>query len=239
MIVLTLDLDWAPDFAIDDAAEALAAAGVRATWFVTHASPAVERLRGRPDLFELGAHPNFLPGSSHGETRDEVLAHVAALVPEAASFRCHGLVHGTALLDAILARTPWRIDATLLLPGAIASAPSRFVWRGETVWRVPGFFADDVEAEQPAPGWRLARHPAPEEGLRVFAFHPIHVALNSGSPEPYRRLRAVRPRVQDATREEVAAARDPGEGAATLFGEVVEELGRSGGSPRLRDLCQR
>ena len=39
---------------------------VRATFFVTHESPALQRLKDRPDLFELGIHPNFLPGSTHG-----------------------------------------------------------------------------------------------------------------------------------------------------------------------------
>ncbi len=65
---ITLDVDWAPDFMIDAAAQALVDREVKATWFVTHASPAVERLREHPDLFELGIHPNFLAGSSHGAT---------------------------------------------------------------------------------------------------------------------------------------------------------------------------
>lgn len=35
--VITLDIDWAPDFVIDAVAEQLVQAGVWATWFVTHA----------------------------------------------------------------------------------------------------------------------------------------------------------------------------------------------------------
>ena len=46
--VITLDIDWAPDYAIDFAAGLLIEAQVRATWFVTHDSPAVERLRQHP-----------------------------------------------------------------------------------------------------------------------------------------------------------------------------------------------
>ncbi|HEY8645027.1 MAG TPA: hypothetical protein VIL77_04030 [Gaiellaceae bacterium] len=63
---LTLDVDWCPDSAIDDVAELLIERDVPATWLVTHTSPAIDRLRLRADLFELGIHPNFLPGSTHG-----------------------------------------------------------------------------------------------------------------------------------------------------------------------------
>jgi hypothetical protein len=72
-VLLTLDIDWAPDAAIDFVAEILVSRGVKATWFVTHDSPGVRRLRARPDLFELGIHPNFLPGSSHGRSGEGAL----------------------------------------------------------------------------------------------------------------------------------------------------------------------
>lgn len=41
--LITIDVDWAPDFAIDPVANALLDAGVSATWFITHASPAIVR----------------------------------------------------------------------------------------------------------------------------------------------------------------------------------------------------
>ncbi len=43
-VVLTVDVDWAPDFTIDFVAEQLIAHKVQATWFVTHWSPAIARL---------------------------------------------------------------------------------------------------------------------------------------------------------------------------------------------------
>lgn len=90
--LLTLDIDWAPDCTIEWIARTLVARQVRATWFVTHLSPAVERLRDHPDLFQLGIHPNFLAGSSHGDTTDAVLGHCMGLVPEALTMRSHALV---------------------------------------------------------------------------------------------------------------------------------------------------
>jgi len=90
--VITFDIDWAPDFVIEEVASLLQQKGVRATWFVTHACAAVELLRERSDLFELGIHPNFLEGSSHGKTPMEVLSHLLTVVPEAIGIRSHAVV---------------------------------------------------------------------------------------------------------------------------------------------------
>lgn len=89
--ILTLDIDWAPDFVIEQVARIMIENKVKATWFVTHESEAIERLRENDDLFELGIHPNMLSGSTHGKTEDEVLTHVKKIVPGAISMRTHGL----------------------------------------------------------------------------------------------------------------------------------------------------
>jgi hypothetical protein len=93
--LVTFDLDWAPDFVIDWLAKRLIEVGVRAAWFVTHHSPAIERLRAESDLFELGIHPNLHPGSTHGNDTSSVLKHCMEIVPEAGAIRTHGLVQST------------------------------------------------------------------------------------------------------------------------------------------------
>ena len=47
-------------------------------------------------------HPNFLPGSTQGDTARAVLDHCLAIVPEASTMRTHGLFQSSALL-ALLA----------------------------------------------------------------------------------------------------------------------------------------
>ncbi|SVD69909.1 uncharacterized protein METZ01_LOCUS422763, partial [marine metagenome] len=48
--VITIDIDWAPGWMIDFVTAILIENGVKATWFVTHASPAIESIRERPDI---------------------------------------------------------------------------------------------------------------------------------------------------------------------------------------------
>jgi hypothetical protein len=172
-LVVTLDVDWAPDEQVDAVAGRLADAGVPATWFVTHASAALERLRARGELFELGIHPNFRPGSTHGSTPAEVLAHVMALVPEAVSARSHGVVQSGALLHELKARTPVRIDSTTFLPDMPGVRPLVQHTAAGTLVRVPFVWSDDYEPLRPRPtDWdELLARP----GLQVVLFHPARV----------------------------------------------------------------
>lgn len=235
--VLTLDLDWAPDFAIEDAARTLIDRRVRATWFVTHETPVLALLRAHPDLFELGIHPNFLPGSSHGASPAEVLAHCMAIVPEARSVRTHALVQSTPILTEIVARTPVRTDVSLLQPRVAGLQAFVLPLGPARLLRLPYCWEDDVEMDWARPAFALDDLP-PAGGLRILDFHPIHVALNSASMAPYGALKRRRPRLQDATRDDCEALAAAGAGTGSFFRAVAERLaGRE--SMRVCDLSDR
>lgn len=192
-IALTFDVDWAPDFAIDALAELLVARGIRATWLITHASPAVERLRAH-GLFELGIHPNFRSGSTHGSTVEEVLAHCMTLVPDAVSMRTHSLVQSTPLLTQIVATTPVRVDASLLLPRVSGLHPFVQPFGGRPLLRVPCDWEDDVEMEFADPRWDTPAVLA-QPGIRTFNFHPMLVYLNAPTMAAYHQVRDLGPRL--------------------------------------------
>ncbi|MCC7052650.1 MAG: hypothetical protein IT355_05245 [Gemmatimonadaceae bacterium] len=230
-LLITLDVDWAPDHVIDAVAGQLAAAGVRATWFITHASPAVERLRERGDLFELGIHPNFMPGSTHGATVDAVLAHCLALVPEARVMRTHGLVSSSRLLDEVLARSEIRIDSSLLLRRHPNLGVVEQPFPHGVLARVPIWWEDDVEQLAVDPLWDVS---APGGGgLRVLNFHPVHVALNGATAAPYAALKAAWPVLADAPAEAFTRHRATGDGPATAFTRALATLQAAAGGRTL------
>jgi hypothetical protein len=224
--ILTFDLDWAADAAIDEVAELLIARGMKATWFVTHAGEAVDRLRRRPDLFELGVHPNFLPGSTHGATPEAVLEEVLRIVPEAVSFRPHSVVYSGRLLELIMTKTRLRIDSTFLLPGVEGIRP--FVYRqfGGELTRVPFFWADDYELGQKLPDWNASRF-FKVEGLKVLDFHPTHVWLNSRSAAGYREMRTRGVAPASMTPADGERLRSEGRGARTFLLEVLDQIERT------------
>lgn len=218
--MLTFDTDWAPDFAIQLVADELIRRKLRATWFVTHRSPAIDALAG-VSLFELGVHPNFLPGSTHGGTTLEVLSHCLAIVPGATSMRTHALVQSTPIFETVLAETPIRTDVSMLMPGQPA-APFTFHLRGRSLLRVPYHWEDDVEMGHPTPSWE----PTAQSNAHAFVpnFHPIHVYLNSADFSRYRALRATCPRLTDLKAAQAAPFVNSGVGTGTAFQRLIEEL---------------
>jgi polysaccharide deactylase WbmS-like protein len=231
---ITLDVDWAPDFMIEAAADALESREVRATWFVTHQSPALERLRERPDLFELGMHPNFLPDSTHGSTPAEVVAHCAALVPEARCVRTHCLLQSTPLHDELLRGSAVETDLSLFLPGARHVEPIVQWSPAGRLLRIPYVWQDNMEMCSPTPQWRVdAVLDAP--GMRVFDFHPAHVWLNSASFDAYERLKQSGP-LAEATDTAAHRFRNTGRGTMTTFLDLADRLAAVGGGARVSDL---
>ena len=57
-IFLTFDIDWVHDSLLAETIDLVEQARVKATWFVTHDTPLLDRLRAN-QKFELGIHPNF------------------------------------------------------------------------------------------------------------------------------------------------------------------------------------
>jgi hypothetical protein len=243
-VAITLDVDWAPDFAIELAAAALVQANVRATWFLTHDSPAVQRLRDHASLFELGWHPNFFPGSTHGATEEEVFAHCRQLAPDARVVRTHGLLQSTRLLDRMRGGTDIRIDASLLLRGHPHLAVHDLPLTSGCMQRVPFWWEDDIEMSAADPVWALANSFADGvPGLRVLNFHPIHIALDSQSPAPYETLKEHVASLAHASAADVAAAQATDRlshngpvGTARAFGEAIGWIAARGGGHTMSQL---
>jgi hypothetical protein len=238
-VLITLDVDWAPDFAIDFAANLLADAGVRATWFATHPSAALGRLLTRGDLFEVGIHPNFAPGSSHGRTPRQVLAHCLRLVPDARAMRTHSMIQSTPLLDVVLAETPIVAELSVFLPYASGVRPVSYTLHGRTLYRLPFVWEDDYEYGQAAPSWDPAPLLEAGRGLTIFNFHPIHVFLNSCSGEPYAQLKASARPLMDASEETAASLAHAGSGTRTCFTALTTVLADRDGGLCVRDVVAR
>ena len=183
MIHLTFDQDWAPSWATERLAETIERAGLRATLFVTHDCASLPALRAG-GAFELGWHPNFLPGSSHGDSVEAVLDYLAAIVPEARGARAHTLMRGTPILEAYK-RRGLRYDAADLHDGVSGLEVFRS-WTG--VSRIPIWFEDDVHLQRGL-SCDLSALTLQSGGLKVCTFHPVLVALNCADLMAYNQLK--------------------------------------------------
>jgi len=213
----TLDVDWASDACIVDAVEMLNRFGVTPTLFSTHASAAVQDLEAAGRA-EVGIHPNFLPGSSHGETTGAVLDHMAALHPEPVALRCHSYAENSAIMAECYARG-LRLDSNLCLFLQPYILPVRH-WTG--MWRLPVFWEDDVH-------WRLGEDwdfalfadTFFSPGLKIVDIHPFVQALNIPNSAFYDREKR---RTTSLGREDMLALRHPGPGARTFVEALMEAI---------------
>lgn len=210
---LTLDIDWAHDEILADTIDLVEENRVPATWFVTHDTPLLSRLRNNP-RFELGIHPNFnflLDGDGRaGRDVAEVLDRLLAIVPEAKCVRSHSTTQSSGLLDHFVRRgLTHECNAFIPVQSGIELKPWR-LWSGLT--RVPYFWEDDVAClygrDETLPMSRLVSL----EGIKVFDFHPVHIFLNTENMDRYEKTRE-----WHRTPKELRAHRHTGEGTRTRF----------------------
>lgn len=208
---LTIDVDWCCDALLADSIDMVERVDAAATWFITHDTPLLKRLRENPK-FELGLHPNFnllLEGDSrNGVSVDDVIDRLLTIVPEAVSERSHSIQQSSQLWE-ILARKGLTHDCNHFIPeqAGIELKPWR-LWN--ELIKVPYFWEDDVAC-------LYGKHTSAQDlmgggGLKVFDFHPAHVFLNTESLDRYERTRAFQRKP-----EELAEHRHKGVGTRTLL----------------------
>ena len=185
---LTFDIDWAHDEVIGYAIDILELHDVSATFFVTHDTPMLSRLKENP-AFELGIHPNFnflLQGDDRsGRTAEEVIDRLLAVVPEAKSVRSHSMTQSSRLLE-LFSQKGLTHDCNTFIPSTlkIDLIPWKD-WNG--VVRVPYTWEDDLAwfyLDEDVGGHKKG-------GLRVYDFHPIHLYLNTSGLDVYENSRKV------------------------------------------------
>lgn len=214
---LTLDIDWAHDDILFDTIELVEAHRVQATWFVTHDTPLLSRLRRNPN-FELGIHPNFnflLNGDGRtGKDAAEVVDRLLAIVPEAKCVRSHSTTQSSGLLE-LFRRKGLTHECNSFIPvqSGIELKPWR-LWSGMTC--IPYFWEDDVAClygpDDALPMSRLID----QGGIKVFDFHPVHVFLNTEHMARYEKTRELH-----RSPQQLRAHRYEGEGTRTRFLEFL------------------
>ncbi len=236
MIALSFDQDWAPEWMTRALIDKCHAQSVGGTFFVTHECPTLASLATDTD-WELAWHPNFLPGSSHGDGVDAVLSTMEHLVPDAKGMRAHGFVRGTHIHSAARSRgLSW--DSSDDMIGHPDPRPHE-AWNG--LIRFPVAWADDVHLHEAKP-FELRALPLNGETLTVVDFHPVHVALNSASLDAYqafkRSLASSNTPLTEATLQQAAEFTNQGPGIATLFTELLSHIASQPPVPRLSKLAE-
>jgi hypothetical protein len=172
-LIITVDLDWACEAAIEFTLDFLQGQDIKPTVFVTHRSPRVEN---NMDKLEVGLHPYFAIDSSHGSTINEVVKHIIDLPHNIPAFRCHrfatcnnskqamvdaGMLISSNVCTDLENIVPFK-DRYGLLEVPIFLEDGGYLWRKHSLEIDPSFSA-------------VALSP----GSKVILLHPMHFMLNT------------------------------------------------------------
>lgn len=179
-IYLTIDMDGAPEYMIDHVLSMLAEYGVPATVFATHDSPS---LRDAGENIEVGLHPSIVDLSRSQES----IRELKEMYPQARCLRSHGLVSSSALLIHAW-RSGLRVTSNYLM---LDSPPREPVGMLYGIHEYPVTFMDDIGLLEGMDKARqaLASATAPGAGVRVLAFHFVHVYLNAVCFDQYHQIK--------------------------------------------------
>lgn len=217
VFALTADQDWAPEWVMERFLAYVREAGLPLHMFVTNRSPAVERACREPGM-TLGAHPSFIPGTSHGSTPEEVIATCRSLVPDARTFRSHAYAEDAHILS-LLRHAGFETDSNLSLFLQPRIVP---LIHANGILRLPVFLDDDSLLLWDGTG-DLELQPMSKAlatpGLKILNFHPTLFALNTPSVGHYR---ANKERLYGQPAEELAPFE--GRGLADVLRELVDRI---------------
>ena len=172
----TSDIDWASEAVMEEYFRLLPPELLRLTVFVTHKSDVIERAFQSGRL-QRGIHPNFLPGSSHGNTFREVIETCLSFAPEATCSRSHRAFDVTD--TAHLLRNDYHIRCC---SNTITTLTPRITpyWLESKLLQVPVFFEDGSflynELGLSIEPYR-SFFTAP--GLKVISLHPMNMVFNT------------------------------------------------------------
>jgi hypothetical protein len=147
--------------------------------------------------------------------------------PEATGWRSHSCVFSHILAERI-ARMGYRYVSVHDEPGVAAPQPVRHAWG---LWHLPIYYMDNLDFsaqrfwnDDPAPfDPNLVGRSLNDDGLYVWAFHPIHIMLNSPNAEEYFARREAFSRG-----EPISAIRYDGYGTADFFRDLCEAMTDAG-----------
>ena len=179
-VSLSFDVDWATDEVLEDTIALLDAANVKATFFATHKTAVLERLdRGR---YEIGVHPNFNPllegKAKPGTTFRDVLQESRDMYDDVVGMRSHGVVSsGTILYHA--QEIGFTYESNMYVPAPVPAFRDY-----ESLIRIAMYWSDYRELLVRTP-YRADALILPSECPAILAFHPVHVFINSETPNRY------------------------------------------------------
>ena len=217
LFCLTSDVDWASDYCIGELLRFASSLGITPTVFATHQTAALK------NGAQVGLHPNFLPGSSHGTDTRSVIDYLLGIYPEAKTFRSHHFADSASISHEMF-RRGILYDSNLCLHLQEGIVPLR---TGSGPIRFPVFWEDDVHWGTENGDWDIAHYldRFTTHGLKILNVHPFFFTANIPNQEYYEKVRS---HIKTLSADSISQVRYDGPGVRTFVEALLKELRHRG-----------
>lgn len=219
MIILTIDTDWAPEWATAEIMDRLNRLGLKATVFFSTPPPVAPG----PNI-ELGAHPDLSKDNHSILTEAEILDDYQANIVKSQCLRTHRF-YWHSDLPKLLVQKGFSCDSSMILPYHPGLKPfkvgrlKRFpVWASDHLHLARGYDCGKINL----PNWHT-------EGLKIFCFHVAYLYLNSKSLSEFNMINEDWP-------DKNALKADGRPGVWNLFERLADEIAKTSGGHWLSEL---
>lgn len=174
IICLTMDVDWASEYAIQQSLKIFEERQLPLTVFVTHKSRTIAEALVQKKI-KCGIHPNFMPDSSQGASYQEVVDFCFNLLPDARICRGHRYYEVNDTVE-LLSKRGIVCESNIC---TLMDVVPPFLHRSKNV-SFPIFWEDGAFLYQYKGFDRtFFRERFLRPGLKVINMHPMHLMLNT------------------------------------------------------------
>lgn len=184
IIVITSDTDFVGDEILSYAYSTLT--DTPCTIFVTNSSDYVVNTTSKNALWEVEPHPNFIDGSTHGGSVDGVFKTVNSFNTSGFGFRCHRYYFSNDVAE-LFVNNGYKYSSNVCTD--LQYVPPFKTRCG--LLEFPIFFEDGgfIKFHSITNAESVISRMDDKNGIYVFNFHPIHIALNSCDFNVSRRIK--------------------------------------------------
>ncbi len=176
---ITFDLDWCPDFMLEEVLQLLSQYKIKSTFFITHKTKLLNKIKTKHNL---GIHPNFL-GSSSLNKHLKIVNSLIQIVPNAKFIRTHALHMNTNLIYEIFKNfKSIKYDFSTLTYKSKYISEYNYYFNYEKINKINYNWEDSIAIHDKIKKWDKIVFFG---NKNIYNFHPIHIFYNTKNFEHY------------------------------------------------------
>ncbi len=192
-IILTFDLEWAPDWMIMPILKKLKEKKITSHFFLTHNSKLFSK---KNRYIKIGLHPNFFKNSTQGSSEKNVIDNLLKIYGKVDILRTHGNYQSTNLHVLLTEKYKFKIDNSILSPRSQVFNYD-LIWKKRKIEILSYNWEDGYETNQIQKIFSLKNKFFNNNKIKLYIlnFHPVHIFLNTRYSDIYKKMKKKFPNI--------------------------------------------